>query len=112
MFNEVLQSKLEALEEKYPNGIPNALYTETVHSLFNLWPAMKLAYGEDLKTDGMMLLMNTEKVRNKTSQAIHFKTITVKGKKTLDAVSLTGNVKEFVNLRKLVLFYLFTLLMV
>ena len=100
MFNEVLQSKLDALEETYPNGIPNALYTETVHSLFDLWPAMKLAYGEDLKTDGMMLLMNTEKVRNKTSQAIHFKTITVKGKKTLDAVSLTGNVKEFVNPKK------------
>ena len=37
MFNEVLQSKLDALEETYPNGIPNALYTESVHSLFNLW---------------------------------------------------------------------------
>lgn len=37
---------------------------------------------------------------SKVSQAIHFKTITVKGKKTLDAVSLTGNVKEFVNPKK------------
>ena len=91
LFDIELTKKEKELKEKYPAGIPTVEYNKAVEELFDLMPAVRLAYSSYM--DEGMLLMNTEKTRDETS---HVSSPINKNGKTVQTETY-ANVREFIN---------------
>ena len=94
MFNTELEKKMNTLRQEYPFGIPKIKEQEAIESLFDIFPAMRLAYSNSIEEG--MLLMNTEKIRDDNTNVIS--PITKNGQ--VDRTTSYANVHKFVNAGK------------
>lgn len=91
LFEAELDKKIEALKKIYPNGIPILEEQNAVKELFDIFPALRLAYSESMNEG--MLLMNTDKARDDTSTVLS--PINREGKTERD--TSYANVHKFIN---------------
>ena len=91
LFEAELDKKIEALKKIYPNGIPILEEQNAVKELFDIFPALRLAYSESINEG--MLLINTDKVRDNTSTVLS--PINREGKTERD--TSYANVRKFIN---------------
>ena len=91
LFEAELNKKIEALKKVHPNGIPILEEQNAIKELFDIFPALRLAYSESMNEG--MLLMNTDKARDDTSTVLS--PINREGKTERD--TSYANVRKFIN---------------